>query len=358
MAEGWVIESSIKQVGKSAVVLVKRGTLRAGDIIVAGTSWARIRLLRNEAGQEIQEAPPGTPAEVVGWNDTLPDAGDELIQAPDEGKARAAILYRLEMQEREQNIDEAARQEQRRQEEDASRKATSDSQRVSDASSSVPESHQQASTPESGTKLLNFIVKSDVAGSAEAVSGAILQLGNHEVQPRILRSGAGAITEWDIEHASISGSTIVSFNIATTPPIRNLAQREGVTIIEHTIIYRLSDEIKAMLSSHLADKVTYRVTGEAEVLEIFPINVRGRLFYNIAGCRVRNGAVSAGSMARVLRKGDTAFEGKIESMRHGKKSVDQMFKGSECGIALSKYQGYETGDIIQTFEEVREARHL
>ena len=392
MAEGYIIESSIKQVGKSAVVLVKRGTLRTGDIIVAGTSWTRIRLLRNEAGQEIDEAPPGTPAEVIGWGDSLPDAGDELIEAPDEGRARAAIMYRLEMREREQNIDEAARQEKRRVEEEAARRAASEAALSDEDSESALTSTAAATTAATAAALLsqvqtvNYVIKADVAGSAEAVAGAIQQLGNHEVQPRVLRSGAGAITEWDIEHAAISGSTIISFNIATSPPIRNLAQKSGVTILEHSIIYRLSDEVKAILSTHLADKVTFRVTGEAELLQVFPINLRARVFHNVAGCRVRNGSISAGDKIRVSRRGVVVFEGtyfykvtllmqfhhrtviatyrllihlgKIDELRKGKKTINMAPKGDECGISISKFEDWQVGDTIQTLEEVRESRTL
>jgi translation initiation factor IF-2 len=303
-AEGWIIESSIKQIGKSAVVLVKRGTLHVGDIVVAGTSWARIRLLRDDAGCEIEEALPGTPAEIIGWNDTLPDTGTELLQASDESKARSAIAYRLEMLERSQNIDEAEKQEKRRKEDEARK---TEHRNLSDAEVM---SVNSSLTSEPGPKIINFIIKSDVAGSAEAVSGSIMQLGNHEVRPRILRSAVGAVTEWDVEHAAISASSIICFNTPASAPIRHMAQREGVNIIEHTIIYRLADDVKALLSSHLADKVTYRVVGEAEILEIFAINIRGRLFYKVAGCRVRNGMVIAGAAARIMRRGAIIFDGK------------------------------------------------
>lgn len=301
MAEGWILESSVKQNGKAATVLVKRGTLRLGDFIVAGKTWARVRALRNEAGTELSEAPPGTPVEVLGWRE-LPDAGEQVLQAPDEGKAKTAVEYRLEMAEREQSSVQLAEQEQRQRE-----KAAAES--LAEAASGEEGAADVPSEP--GILYQNFTVKADVVGSVEAVCGSILELGNNEVRPKILRSAAGQISEYDIDHAAASNSVIVNFNVSILPHIKQRAEEAKVKILDHNVIYHVVDDAKAALSELLPMKVTHRVTGEADILQVFPINIKKRVFKNIAGCRVRNGSVKKSSMVKVLRKGKVVFDGKF-----------------------------------------------
>lgn len=305
-AEGWILESSLKLIGKTATVLVKRGTLRPGDYIAAGLTWAKIRHLRNEAGVEIDEAPPGTPVEILGWKD-LPAAGDQVLQAPDEGRAKDAVEYREGLAEREK--DAAAQEiisEARRalQEKRAREKAAS-------AAGSGATAPDEAPLPEeeNGTRMVNFVVKGDLHGSVEAVCAAILELGNHEVRPRILRSTAGAIHEFDVEHAATSKSVIVNFATTTPGYIKRMAEEQGVTILDHNVIYHLVDDVKKNLSAYLAPEVSSRVLGEAEVLQVFPINVKGRQYRNIAGCRVRNGLVGRSNLFRVYRGGEKVYDG-------------------------------------------------
>ncbi|KAK2003038.1 translation initiation factor IF-2 [Colletotrichum falcatum] len=347
LAEAWVLEASVKPYGKSANVLVKRGTLRPGDFVVAGTAWARVRLLRNEAGQELEEAPPGTPVEVLGWRDELPAAGDEILQAPDEDRARTAVDYREEMREREASSKQLAEQEQRERE---ARIAAEVAKEI------------EALDAEAGeiiaTKIVNFMVRGDVVGSVEAVCATINEIGNNEVKPRILRSLAGQVSESDVEHAEASSSVIVNFNNTVPAHVKHLAEEKGVKILDHTVIYHLSDEVKQVMSEHLPDKVTSKVVGEADILQIFPINVKGRTYKNIAGCKVRNGTVTRSTNVRILRRGEKIFDGKIDTLKHGKKDVDEIKKGTECGIAFDGFTDFEVGDQIQTYEEVREERSL
>ncbi|KAG7104741.1 Translation initiation factor IF-2 like protein [Verticillium longisporum] len=209
-----------------------------------------------------------------------------------------------------------------------------------------------------GTKTVTFTVRGDVVGSVEAVCATIQELGNHEVKPRILRSAVGQVSESDVEHAATSGSVIVNFNAAVAPHIKRLADAAGVRLIAHSVIYHLADEVRQTLSDQLADVVSTKVVGEAEVLQIFPINTKGRAFRNIAGCKIRNGLVSRTGMVRVLRRGETVFEGKIDALKHGKKDVTEMRKGTECGISFEGYQDFQVGDQVQTYEEVREKRTL
>ena len=300
MAEGWVLESSVKANGKAATVLVKRGSLRPGDLIVAGKTWARVRLLRNEAGVEISEAPPGTPVEVMGWRE-LPDAGEQVIQAPDESKAKTAVEYRLEMAGREESSAQLAEQEQKQRE-----KAAVEAAAAEDAKT---ETGDQPESSEPGILYQNFTVRADVAGSVEAVCGSILELGNHEVQPKVLRSSAGQISEYDIDHAAASNSVIVNFNVPVLPHIKQRAEDAKVKILDHNVIYHVVDDVKSALTELLPMNVSYRVSGEADILQVFPINVKKRVFRNIAGCRVRNGAIKKSSLVKVIRKGKVVFDG-------------------------------------------------
>ncbi|KAI1848437.1 hypothetical protein JX266_005743 [Neoarthrinium moseri] len=359
-AEGWILESSLKPIGKAATILVKRGTLRLGDYIAAGTTWAKIRHLRNEAGAEIAEAPPGTPVEILGWRD-LPAAGDEVIQGPDERRVRTAVGYREGLREREQDaashvkIAEQRRllQEQRQAEKAA--EAQGEGYKRVDGSWGT----QGAETDFEGTtRMVNFVVKGDVHGSVEAVCACILEIGSHEVRPRVLRSMPGQITESDVEHAATSKSAIVNFNLPINGVIKRKAEEAGVAIIDHTVIYHLSDAVKEHLSSYLEADVSFKVLGEAEVLQIFPINLRGRVYKNVAGCRIRNGKVEKNDVYRVFRDGEKIFEGQLESLKHGRKDITEARKGGECGIGFEEFQDLQVGDQIQAVEEVRTQRTL
>ncbi|KAJ4002610.1 translation initiation factor IF-2 [Fusarium irregulare] len=349
MAEGWILESSVKHTGKTATVLIKRGTLRLGDVIVAGKSWARIRGLRNEAGVDIREAPPGTPVQVLGWRE-LPDAGEMVLQAPDEGKAKTAVEYREEMAERQESSKQLAEQEQRQREKAAAEEAA--------AAAEAEGVEAEPVTNEPGILFQNFIVKADVAGSVEAVCGTVQELGSNEVQSKILRSGVGAISEYDVDHATASKSIIVNFNIPILPHIRQRADEAGVRIIDHSVIYHVVDDVKSALSDLLPYNITHKVLGEADVLQLFSINVRKRVSKNIAGCKIRNGSVKRTSMVKVIRGGEIIFDGKIDTLKHVKKDVMEMGKGAECGIGLEGFEDLRIDDQIQTYEEIKEKRTL
>jgi translation initiation factor IF-2 len=307
--EGWVLEASIKPMGKVATVLVKRGTVRPGDFIVAGNTWARVRCLRNEAGIEIEEAGPGMPVEIDGWREQ-PLAGDEVLQAPDEAKAKSVIDYRLEKIERDRmaedmeavNLNRKIDQERREKEKEAARLAKSrDDEEDADL---TPEEE----TP-TGSKIVNFIVKGDVSGSVEAVVDSISHVGNKEVEARVLRSGVGQLSEFDVEHAAAAQGLLINFNTPVDPHIARLADQSKVAILDHNIIYRLVDDVKAELSKHLPPLVTQRVTGEAEIAQIFSIKIKKREMKNIAGCKVRNGTIARNSKVRVLRNNEKVFDG-------------------------------------------------
>ncbi|KAH7325073.1 hypothetical protein B0I35DRAFT_174809 [Stachybotrys elegans] len=346
MAEGWILESNIKQDGRAATVLVKRGTLRLGDVIVAGKTWGKVRLMRNEAGMEIEEAPPGTPVEILGWRD-IPAAGDQIIQAPDEGAAKTAVEYRQEMEERQEHAKQVAELEQRQREKAAAEAAEAADEEEGNGEPEVP-----------GIKMQNVVVKADTGGSVEAICGAIQELGNNEVRARVLRSSTGQIFEADIDHAAVTNSIILNFHNPIQPNIKSLAAAAKVKILDHTVIYHMIDDVKNALSDLLPPLVSHRVIGEADVLQIFPINIKRRVFRNIAGCRVRNGTIKKSSSVKVIRKGEVVYDGKIDTLKHVKKDVNEMGKGTECGIGLADFEGFKVDDQIQTYEEITEKRHL
>lgn len=303
MAEGWVLESTIKPIGRVATVLVKRGTLRRGDFIVAGCVHAKVRALRNEAGVEVAEAPPGTAVEVLGWKEP-PVAGDMVLQAPDESAAKAAVHYRQELKERGEAISQMAQQEQVRRERERERAAA---EAAADESGTAPSDAEAAGTQQQFE--FNFIVKGDVHGSVEAVSAAILEQGNNEIRTRVLLAAPGHITESDVEHAAVSGAMLVNFNNTIPGHIKRLAGDAKVRIIDHNVIYHLIEDVRDRMADALPPVVVRKVIGEADVLQVFPINIRGRVYKNIAGCSVTNGRVLKGAKARVLRGGETVFDG-------------------------------------------------
>jgi translation initiation factor IF-2 len=295
--EGWILESSTKEVGKVATVLIRRGTLRPGDIIVAGTEYCRVRTMRDEFGNQISQVSPGMPVEIDGWRGQ-PKAGDEVLQAANEQVAqdvtdlREAKLKRAGLGKDVEAINEMRKAQQRRHERE---KAIA---RAHKEGIELPVITESTDGP--GIKNVYYIVKGDVAGSVEAVVNAISTLGSSEVQPVVLKAGVGAISESDIDHATAAGGQVISFNTNVSPTMRALAERAGTKILDHNIIYRLVDDVKASLEDVLPPIVRSRVLGEAEIAQVFEINVK-RKKQKIAGCKVRNGTILMNSKVRVAR---------------------------------------------------------
>ncbi len=311
-AEGWVLEATTKKAGRVATVLVRRGTLRSGDVIVAGTTWARVRSLKNEAGMQVPSAGPGTPVEIDGWREQ-PAAGDEVLQAVDEQQAKSVVDFRLEDLERSQMatdmtaVNEARRIEQEKREAQEKLKLEEEAKEAGEDTPTPAPTEEPPLQP--GIKEIFFLIKGDVSGSVEAVLDSVSALGNSEVRPHILRSGVGPVSEFDIEHAAAAKGHIIAFNVPIEPAMRRMADQAGVRILEDNIIYRLVDDVKAKLSEMLPPLVTQRVLGEAEVAQVFEINVKGRVMLPVAGCRVRNGVVSRTAKVRVMRGKEVVYDG-------------------------------------------------
>lgn len=300
MAEGWVLEASIKPDGRAATILVKRGTLRIGDLIVAGTAYTKVRIMRNEAGVDVEDAGPGTPVEIYGSWKGEPLAGDMVLQAPDESKAQGAVDYRQEIADRAiaaaQNAEKEA-QDRERAEREALKK------RMEEA--------EEAEAIDLGPKDVSLIIKGDVMGSVEAVSLAIQEIGNNEVRPRILRASPGQISESDVDHMAIAKGAIVNFNASIPAHILQRADKAGVVILDHNIIYETVQAVKDLLSAQLKPIYTQRVLAEAQVQQIFPINITKRKYKNVAGVKVTNGKVTRGGQYRVMRDGEEVHKGMI-----------------------------------------------
>jgi translation initiation factor IF-2 len=317
-AEGAVIEAKLdKGRGPVATVLVQRGTLKIGDIVVAGAEWGRVRLLANERGETVQFAGPSTPIEVLGLS-AAPEAGDEMVVVESEARAREVAEYRGRKR-REQ------------------RQATSSRQTLD----------QLLQTREAGEKrLLPLVLKTDVQGSSEAIQGALAKLGTSEVGAQILQSGVGGITESDVILAHASGAAVIGFNVRANNMARDRAKRDGVEIRYYNIIYNLVDDVKAALSGLLTPETRERFLGNAEILDVFNISKVGK----VAGCKVTEGTVKRGAKVRLIRDNVVIHEGELSTLKRFKDEVREVQTGQECGMAFTNYQDMQKGDVIECFE--------
>ncbi|KYG50068.1 hypothetical protein M433DRAFT_130715 [Acidomyces richmondensis BFW] len=372
--EGWVLEATTtQQTGRVATVLVRRGTLRPGSVIVAGRAWGKVRRLRDERGNDVRECGPGSAVEVDGWREQ-PAAGDEVLQAPSEQKAADVVAWRLERDEREkmgadvEAINEARKGEMDRREReraaDRARKFSGwDLTEVEEGEDDASAALQPSDAP-AGPIMVPFIIKADVAGSAEAVSAYLLSACSASplVRPRVLRASAGAITPTDVELAMAAHAHIIAFNLPADEGMKAQAERAGVRVMEHQIIYRVIDDAREALEEALPPLLTQRVVGEAEIGQKFEISVGGRKKVRIAGCKVRNGSVGKGGRVRVFRgavgEGEKVYDGTITSLKNVKKDVQEMRKGTECGMGFEGWEDFEVGDLVQCYEEVQEKRRL
>lgn len=313
--EGWIIESKVTTAGRVATVLVRRGTLRPGNCIVAGNTWARVRTLRNDAGQYIEEAPPGTPVQVDGWRGPDPDAGLEVLQADNEHHAKEVVDLRIEKTEAMQATTEVAALNLARSEEAEARAKVVEwekeqgyhqmgyKQRPQDNEGWV----EKAS---GGPQRVHFVIKADVAGSTEALVHAVSAIGNNEIVANIVHSGVGELTESDIKMlaATGEGGYAISFNQSVENSIRRLAEVAGLQILDHNIIYKVTDDVTEKLSAALPPLVSHRVLGEAEIGQLFDITVKKKVI-KIAGCKVTNGTISRAQSVRVMRDGEIIYTG-------------------------------------------------
>lgn len=363
-AEGWVLESNVdKGLGTVATVLVTRGTLRPGSNIVAGTTWAHIRKMTDSTGKPVDEAGPGTPVSVTGWRD-VPTAGDQLLEAPSEAKAKMCIDNRLRDLERKALAADAEVINIRRQEDrlrlEAERAemavAKESGLNVQQALYTARKAAEEASS--SGRKELRLIIKADVSGTVEAVVGSLSAIGNKEAGVKIIHTGVGEVSESDIMLGDAAEGTVIGFNVECPRAIQSAASDAGVPVVVDSVIYRLIENVRGRVAALLPPRIETRVTGEATVHQIFPLKSGRKLIKNIAGCKVMNGTISKMEKVRVLRNREVVFEGNMDTLKHMKKDVAEMRKGTECGIALEGFDDVQEGDQIVTFQTFEVAREL
>ena len=325
-AEGVVIEARLdKGRGPVATVLVQRGTLSVGDILIAGSEWGRVRALIDDHGRQVKSAGPSMPVEVLGFQ-SAPLAGDQFAVVENEGRAREISDYRQRMK-REQGQARSAR-------------------------GSLEQ--MLSNLKVSGREEAVLVVKGDVQGSVEAILGALEKLNTDEVAARVIHSGVGGITESDITLAEASNASILAFNVRANKQARDQAEAQGVEIRYYNIIYDLVDDVKAALSGMLAPERRETFIGYAEILEVFNISKVGK----VAGCRVTEGNVERGAGVRLLRDNVVIHEGKLSTLKRFKDEVRDVVAGQECGMAFENYQDIRQGDQIECFRVEEVARSL
>ncbi|MFA7639805.1 MAG: translation initiation factor IF-2, partial [Parvibaculum sp.] len=317
-AEGIIVEAKLDRGrGPVGTVLIQRGTLNVGDIIVAGTEWGRVRALINDRGENVPSAGPSQPVEVLGLGGA-PEAGDVMSVVENEARAREITDYRQRLR-RDKRVGTGNR--------------TSLDQMLSQLK-------------EQDKKELPIVIKADVQGSAEAIVQALEKLGTDEVTARVIHAGVGGVTESDITLATASNAPVIGFNVRANVQARDAARQDGVEIRYYSVIYDLVDDIKAALSGMLSPELRETFLGNAQILEVFNISKIGK----VAGCRVTEGVVRRGSHVRLIRDDVVIHEGKLSTLKRFKDEVKEVQSGQECGMAFENYQDMRAGDVIECFD--------
>jgi len=308
-----------------ASVLVQQGTLKQGDIVLAGQCYGRVRAMLDENGQPVKSAGPSIPVEILGLDGT-PEAGDGFVVVENDKRAREVADFR-QLREREQRI--------KRQQ--------------------AAKLDRMFESMEAGDrKTLNVVLKADVRGSLEAIQASLLDLGNEEVNVNIVSGGVGGITESDVNLAMTSESVMFGFNVRADGGARKLAENEGIDLRYYSVIYDLIDDVKSALSGMLSPEMREEIVGIAEVRDVF----RSPKFGDIAGCMVVEGTVYRSKPIRVLRDDVVIYEGELESLRRFKDDANEVKAGLECGIGVKNYKDVRPGDKIEVFEVKEIARSL
>lgn len=317
-ASGTVIEAKMeKGRGSVATLLVQKGTLKVGDIIIAGKEWGHVRAMFNEHGHKIFEAGPATPVEVIGLQGT-PAAGDNFNMVESESQAKEITNYRIQKER--------------------------DAKLVKSAKSAMEQMLDKIKSGES--KHLPVIIKADVQGSVEAIEGTLNKLSNNEVSVQILHSAVGPISESDITLAKASNALIIGFNVRAIPQARDMARRDGVDIRYYSIIYDVADDVKKGLEGLLSPELREKLLGYAEIRNVFNITGVGR----VAGCMVTEGMVKRGAKVRLLRDNVVIHDGSLGQLKRFKDDVKEVKEGYECGMSFENYNDIQVGDFIECYE--------
>ena len=319
-AEGTVIESRLDRGrGPVGTVLVQRGTLRQGDIVVAGSEWGRVRAMLDDKGKQMAEAGPSTPVEILGLSGA-PSAGEPFVVVENESRAREITEFR-----------------ERRQRDKAAGAAAGARGTLDQMLARIQAGEQ---------KEVAVLIKADVQGSAEAIQVVVAKLAHEEVKVRVLLAGVGQITESDVQLAKASSAVIIAFNVRATSQARELAQREGVDIRYFSIIYEVADDVEKLVKGKVAPKAREKFLGYAEVRKVFNITKTGK----VAGCMVTEGLVKRGAGVRVLRDNVVIHNGELSQLKRFKDDVREVARGYECGLSFANFENLQEGDVIECFE--------
>jgi translation initiation factor IF-2 len=325
-ADGAVVEARLdKGRGAVATLLVNRGTLKRGDILVVGGEWGKVRAMNDDQGRAVDAAGPAVPVEVLGLNG-VPEPGDTFNVVDSEAQAREIAEFR-----RRQRREKAAAK-----------------------SSGTSLEQMMAQLQDSEIKELPIVLKGDVQGSIEAIVGSLEKMTTDEVRVRVLHTGVGGISESDVILAEASNAPVIGFNVRANKQARDEAERSGVEIRYYSVIYNLIDDIRAVLSGMLEPELRETFLGNAEILEVFTISKHGK----VAGCRVTEGSVKRGAKVRLIRDNVVIHEGELSQLKRFKDDVSEVPAGQECGMSFANYEDMRPGDVIECFSVEKITRTL
>ena len=324
---GHIVEAKMeKGRGSVATVLIQKGTLRNGQIFVAGTQWGRVRSIINDKGKNQKDAGPSLPVEVLGWNGA-PQAGDEFVVVENEAQARQITEYRIKKELEEKNI-------------------------VSASKGSIDDIFAQIKQGQ--IKELPIIIKADTQGSVEAIKSSVSKFDNDEIKVNVVHSGTGGITESDVSLSSSMNGLIFGFNVRANFQARDLAEKNNQDLRYYSIIYDLIDDVKQMLSGMLAPEISENLIGYAEIRQVFKVTKLG----NIAGCYVNSGIVKRGAGVRLLRDDVVIYEGSLKQLKREKNDAKEVKQNYECGMMFENYDDIKEGDVVECFEKVEKQRQI
>ncbi|KAL3230172.1 Translation initiation factor IF-2, mitochondrial [Nakaseomyces bracarensis] len=354
VAEGWILESKVKKtIGNAATVLIKKGTVKRGDILICGNTYCKVRNMKGsgDGAEQVQKAPPAEAVEISGWKE-LPDVGDEIIQVKSEAIAKKYIAKRIKLEETEKDGQLVERMNERRLQEAMEKHIK--------ANKDVDEDLDEVTKEEENKiKEVNFIVKTDVSGSVEAIVGSIANLGNNEVCCKVVEASVGIPTEGDLKMANITNSQILCFNLGALPN-DVLNNKLNVKVRQYNVIYKLIEDVTQILIDNLTPIFQKKFLATVEIRDIFEYNLKKKII-KIAGCKVVNGQINRNSLIQITRgEGNKiVYEGKLATLKHGKDDIAAVTKGHECGITFeNNFEDYKKGDSILVYENVKQERFL
>ncbi|KAI0319795.1 hypothetical protein OF83DRAFT_1169861 [Amylostereum chailletii] len=346
---GYVLESKVqKGLGPTATVLVLRGGLNIGNYIICGTTYAKVRVMTDSAGKAIKVATPGMAVTVSGWKE-LPSAGDEVLKGTEQ-EIKKAITNRLRKAEQDAMlVDVEAINVQRRLDRE---------QREAELAAEASGETLDLEVAVDGPKELRLVLKGDVSGSVEAVTNAIEHIGNDKARVKVISTGVGEVTESDVLRAKASGGMIIAFSVPVSRASMVAANSNSVPVYSSSIIYQVMDEVTQRVTDLLPVEYEKKVTGEANVLQIFDIHLSGKRVKKVAGSRITNGVLEKNKPVQVVRNGKVIYEGRLETFRHLKNEITEASKGMECGLGFSSFDDLKPDDVIQVYQDVEKPKSL